>query len=100
MLELLPQGLQVLNMGDLDFVLDLLNSAVKKEDENLVKILSSAPLNIRSRPEVWTLIHAATTLGNCKIVQLLLGIHNTPYLGYESKFIELYPPPFGRKKRP
>lgn len=79
-IELLPQAVQVLNARDSQFALKILHSAVINDDEALVGIFASSPVNITSVTGVWSIIHAAAIRGNRAIIQLMLDPVRTPCL--------------------
>ncbi|KAJ5676400.1 hypothetical protein N7536_012572 [Penicillium majusculum] len=79
-IELLPQAVQVLNAQVSQFALKILRLAVINDNEALVGIFASSPVNITSNPEVWSIIHAAAIRGNRAIIQLMFDPVRTPYL--------------------
>lgn len=50
------------------------------DDEALVGIFASSPVNITSNTEVWSIIHAAVIHGNRTIIQLMFDPVRTPCL--------------------
>lgn len=86
-IELLPQAVQVLDAQDSQFALKILHSAVINDDEALVGIFASSPVNITSNPEVWSIIHAAAIRGNRTIIQLMFDPVRTPCLDDNTKLM-------------